>query len=679
MPKTTTNAHTSPTRQANDRRAVFLAQLFFGVCSAGIALILGLIVLRLAQLPRSAQPAAKQLGGPVHAVATPRDEISGELAEETIEPFQVAPTPMLENSEESPQRDVERKKPFVIIPPSLPEAWTADQLFEQRLRASEDDLRGELRAIPELRLLNDGDVQNVRNAERDAQMPVVKAPSVDPKTARAELNAAQERLNAAYAVLKTAQAKLAAAQHDLQVGRKTADAYTSQDLPAYEKVVRSYEKVSRNYSEVAERCSPKVIANRSPREQEQIGYDFSLRLHQTLRQAAVQAGLPLQAGPRCQLDLTTANEMAKISKDLRDMGFVSVPGVPFVARRNNRGGATISGGVISPTTGGVVINGNRVFANGERIPPGGEGVEDKMQEFQFWCDQHGFELKNGTVPTLTQMLQIEDEATRLLLVRELTRSRSDTAVTELAMRAIVDLSPAVRQASLASLEQRPSSQYLPVLLRGLRYPWTPVADHAAVALRTLKLQEAVASLVDLLDSPSPLAPVYDVKTNQYSVREVVRLNHLRNCLLCHAPSASKNDGLVRGIVPTPGQPLPVQYYESQSGDFVRADITFLRQDFSVTLPEKAAAPWPNEQRFDFVTRLRTVPLNELAQLPSSADYPQRNAVLYALRGLTGKDGGNSSVRWRELLGPIAVKSKDEKKSPELKKLGVSPTETDRSR
>jgi hypothetical protein len=35
---------------------------------------------------------------------------------------------------------------------------------------------------------------------------------------------------------------------------------------------------------------------------------------------------------------------------------------------------------------------------------------------------------------------------------------------------------------------------------------------------------------------------------------------------------------------------------------------------------------------------------------SSGNYPQRDAVLYALRGITGKAGGDSSASWRELLG-----------------------------
>jgi hypothetical protein len=139
------------------------------------------------------------------------------------------------------------------------------------------------------------------------------------------------------------------------------------------------------------------------------------------------------------------------------------------------------------------------------------------------------------------------------------------------------------------------------------------------------------------------------------VREVVRLNHMRNCLLCHCPSANVQDGLVRGLVPTPGGPLPQLYYESQTGDFVRADITYLRQDFSLKLPERETGPWPREQRFDFVTRRRPAKSYEIDELRgATGHYPQRDAVLYALRGLTGKNPGDTGDGWRKALD-IAVK------------------------
>jgi hypothetical protein len=144
---------------------------------------------------------------------------------------------------------------------------------------------------------------------------------------------------------------------------------------------------------------------------------------------------------------------------------------------------------------------------------------------------------------------------------------------------------------------------------------------------------------------------------------------MRNCLLCHATSANKEDGLVRGLVPTPGLPLPSStsgggnnYYEAVRGDFIRADTTYVHQDFSVVLLDKDVAPWPREQRYDFVTRRRTVSPEVAKGLFSSpTNYPQRDAVLYALRGITGKDGGDSSDNWRALLG-IAKEDRTDKRS-----------------
>jgi hypothetical protein len=454
-------------------------------------------------------------------------------------------------------------------------------------------LRAELRAVTEVRLMSDDDFRNLRANER----------------------AAQERL------VEQASARMRAAHATMAAIRNAAD--PGEDLAALR------DAVNRDASAFRQ-----AVSN-TPQEREKIAYDNNLRLHQTLRRTAVQAGLLLPSWPPQPLAPSTAGQVAKLSKDLRDQGFVSSPGSP--------------------------------------------AARGSMEEFQAWCDQQRLQNRSGTVPTLTQMLQIEDEAKRLPMVRELTRIRSAAATTQLAVRAIVDLSPAVRQAAVAGLEQRPWQQYAPVLLGGLRYPWPPVADHAAAALRALSPSEAVAPLVDLLDLPSPSAPVLDAETNRYTVRELVRLNHLRNCLLCHAPSASKEDGLVRALVPTPGEALPVVYYEGQGGSFVKADMTFLRQDFSVLLPVEEAGPWPHEQRYDFVTRLRTLPPGKGTALPASGKYPQRDAVLYALRGLTGKDGGDSSARWRELLGPIAGKPGGEKERPALANIAVSLTEPDRPR
>jgi hypothetical protein len=99
------------------------------------------------------------------------------------------------------------------------------------------------------------------------------------------------------------------------------------------------------------------------------------------------------------------------------------------------------------------------------------------------------------------------------------------------------------------------------------------------------------------------------------------------------------------------------YYERQRGTFERADMVYLKQDFSVVQPVPDAAPWPTLQRFDYLTRKRELTKEELEglrpgeKLPAPADYPQRQAVLWALCELTGENAGGKSAGWyRALLG-----------------------------
>jgi hypothetical protein len=588
-------------------RASSPVRLVLGAFLVGVVLFFAPSVWRPGQQAPSGQPEAlPQQQSVVEAQPRPQEDIQA---------VQTVPPPPAARVEQRAlvRGQVDRNK----APARLPKALSADQVFEQRLGTSEADLVRELLAVAEVRVVSDDDVRKVRAGEQAARAQ-----------AEAEARAAQARLEAparvaqeaARARADAANARIAAAGSAMK-GNLGNQALARAFQDAVRDSVRIAQENARAVSAVT--AATRLAAANVPLAQGKIGYDFDLRLHQTMKRTAVQTGFVLQSESRCQLDTFTAGEVAKLSKELRDNGFVSAPG---------RRSAT---------------------------------------DLQAWCDQQDLEGTPGTVPTLTQLLQVEDEAKRLLLVRELTRIRSADATTQLAVRAIVDLSPAVRQAALAGLEQRSSQRYLPVLLGGLRYPWPPVADHAAVALRTLHPREAVGSLVDLLDLPSPSDPVLDPKTKQYTVRQVVRLNHLRNCLLCHPPSANKDDGPIRGLVPTPGLPLPVAYYEGPApgSHFVRADISYLRQDFSVTLPDEHAAPWPRQQRFDFLTRLRTVsPGSVPARTESSSDYPQRGAVLYALRGLTGKDAGDSSTSWRKLLGLIGREPEGDRQGPALEKL-----------
>lgn len=137
------------------------------------------------------------------------------------------------------------------------------------------------------------------------------------------------------------------------------------------------------------------------------------------------------------------------------------------------------------------------------------------------------------------------------------------------------------------------------------------------------------------------------------VSEMVRVNHLRNCLLCHSPSKDRKDTL-RGLIPTPGKPIPVEYYASSKGDFARADVTYLKQDFSVLMQVDQPDEWPIFQRFDFLVRDRELTVQEQDGLGCNSKQPgekkagvylQREAVLFALRQLSGVDLGDEAEDW----------------------------------
>jgi hypothetical protein len=256
--------------------------------------------------------------------------------------------------------------------------------------------------------------------------------------------------------------------------------------------------------------------------------------------------------------------------------------------------------------------------------------------------------------TVVQILQPETVYARRKAVTWLSDIKGPRAGAALANLAVFDLSGEVREDAVAALRKRPRAEYRDDLLRALRYPWPAAADHAAEALVELRDVSAVPALVSLLERPGPAAPVR--KDGKWVVSELVRVNHLRNCYLCHAPAQSVKDP-IPGLVPTPGQELPVVYYQSSRGPFVRADVTYLRQDFSLMQRVEKPDKWPAWQRFDFLVRTRELTAQEVAALDKGSPhrrmiYPQREAVLFALRELTGEDAGAGSADWqRLLLGP----------------------------
>ena len=242
------------------------------------------------------------------------------------------------------------------------------------------------------------------------------------------------------------------------------------------------------------------------------------------------------------------------------------------------------------------------------------------------------------VPSLTQILMPEDAHWRRTLVNMLQKIDGPGATRGLVDRAVFDMDGSIRAAAVVALRDRPQEEYTDRLMSAFRHPWAPAADHAAQAIAALGRTDLEPALRELVDRPDPMAPtVKRMGIREVSVQpQLVRVNHLRNCTYCHPTSSSENDA-VRGVSPDWDQPLPERGYSGIPGDsFVRADMVYLRQDFSLTMPvggEDIQNNWPNQQRFDFFVFDRPISAEEAAKYQPAATYPQREAVRYALTKL----------------------------------------------
>jgi hypothetical protein len=287
--------------------------------------------------------------------------------------------------------------------------------------------------------------------------------------------------------------------------------------------------------------------------------------------------------------------------------------------------------------------------------------EDKAQSP---ADRTHCDLVTSTrIAALMQILAPEAPSVRLGLVRYLSTVSHVEATRALARLAIFSPEEEVQKAAVEALKVRRERDYTEVLVQGLRYPWPPVARRAADAIAKLERTDLLPQLVGVLEEPDPRAPVVQ-ETNQKKstvVRELVRVNHHRSCLLCHAPGNTGTvspDALV-AEVPVPGQPLPTpsEGYRTTTPDIlVRLDVTYLRQDFSVREAVEDANPWPEMQRFDFLVRSRTLTNEEadayrekLEKREPGRLSPYHSAALAALREMTGKDTEPTAVAWRRLL------------------------------
>jgi hypothetical protein len=269
------------------------------------------------------------------------------------------------------------------------------------------------------------------------------------------------------------------------------------------------------------------------------------------------------------------------------------------------------------------------------------------------------------VAGLMQVLATEPAPIREGLVNYLAEIPHPTATRALSRLAVFDPQESVRQLAIRALADRPRHEYSDIIISGLRYPWPKIAVQAATAAVQLKRTDLAANLVDMLDEVDPRLPVgKSVGDNVVlEAKQLVRLNHHQNCLMCHAPAdANTPPMVVTAPMPVPGQPLPSfskgygkSKFQSENDIIVRIDMTYLRQDFSMLMPVPNANPWPAQQRFDFLVRkVQLTPaqaqmFRDKLRPQAGALSPYQEAAHTALRSLTGLDAVPTAQAWRKVL------------------------------
>jgi hypothetical protein len=278
--------------------------------------------------------------------------------------------------------------------------------------------------------------------------------------------------------------------------------------------------------------------------------------------------------------------------------------------------------------------------------------------------EHREHAASARLAAMTQICAPTSDNMKLAMARYIASVSSVDSTRALVKTILFTPEEDARNVAIEALKARRDKDYVDLLLQGFRYPWPDVSRRAAEALVKLDRKDLVPRLIEILDEPDPRAPVtktVDGKT-QTTVREIVRINHHRNCLMCHAPGheVQGSSDILTAETPVPGQALPVPS-EGGYGSLgfpellVRIDVTYLRQDFSMLLPVADAAPWPEMQRFDFVARTRVLNDDELQaykekfdKLESGVVPPNHRSALFALRELTGKEAAPTAEAWRKV-------------------------------
>src|SRR5262249_46863366 len=156
--------------------------------------------------------------------------------------------------------------------------------------------------------------------------------------------------------------------------------------------------------------------------------------------------------------------------------------------------------------------------------------EDRARVGASRADQEHVML--ARIAALMQILGPEPAPVRVGLAKYLGGIPHVEATRALAKLVLFSDEEEVRQAAIDFLKVRREADYTDVLLAGFRYPLPAVGKRAADALIKLERKDLVPQLVDVLDEADPRAPA--VSDKQPIVPELERINHHRNCLLCHA-------------------------------------------------------------------------------------------------------------------------------------------------
>ena len=188
---------------------------------------------------------------------------------------------------------------------------------------------------------------------------------------------------------------------------------------------------------------------------------------------------------------------------------------------------------------------------------------------------------------LMQMLAPETPDLRLGLVKYLSGVSHAEATRALARLAIFCAEDEVRQAAVDALQVRRERDYTDILLKACATPgrpWPGARPRPSPSWGAPTCCRSSSRCWTRRTRGARVARSVDGK-QVLVVRELVRINHNRNCLLCHSPGNA--DGVsaetLTAPMPLPSEPLgtPANGYQTSSPDLlVRIDVTYLRQDFS---------------------------------------------------------------------------------------------------